>query len=192
LVKFTATNIGKYIPLPNAFNVRNSIELNDDIKKTDLDDKLRFISFDIQNMYTNISVEELLDNTDAQFRQNNIDIHTRYEIVWCCDAVLKQNYFLKGNTLYMQNDDLAMGSPTSSLFSKIYLQSLEYSKIVDILTRHHIIGYLRYINDILMMFQSEKMDIHKVLEDCNNINSKLKFTIEEKDSSINLLDLSIT
>jgi hypothetical protein len=94
----------------------------------------------------------------------------------------------------MQTDGLAMGSPASSVFSEIrvYLQSLEHLKIVDILNRHHIIGYFRYVDDILMMFQSWKTDIHKVLEDFNSINSKLKFKIEEeKDSISNFLYLSI-
>jgi hypothetical protein len=65
LAKFISTNIGKYIPLPNASNVRNSTDFISDIKNTDPNDKLRFVSFDIQNMYANIRVEDILDSTDT-------------------------------------------------------------------------------------------------------------------------------
>jgi hypothetical protein len=57
LAKFIATNIGKCIPMRNAVNVTNCVDLIGDIKKADPDDKLRFVSFDIQNMCTNIRVE---------------------------------------------------------------------------------------------------------------------------------------
>ncbi|GFG29563.1 hypothetical protein Cfor_05813 [Coptotermes formosanus] len=131
LAKFIATNIGKYVPLPNAFNVRNSIDLISDIKKINPDENLRFVSFDIQNMYTNIPIEDLIDSIDKELKQNNTDTCTRLEIVRSCEVVLKRNYFQYDNTLYMQADGLAMGCPTSSVFSEIYLQRLEHLKIVD-------------------------------------------------------------
>jgi hypothetical protein len=56
LAKFIAPNIGKYVPLSNAFDVRNSTDLIGDIKKTDPDETLRFVPFDIQIMYKNIRV----------------------------------------------------------------------------------------------------------------------------------------
>jgi hypothetical protein len=87
LTKFIATNIGKYIPVPNASNVRNSTDFISDIKNTDPSDTLRFVSFDIQNMYTNIRVEDILDSTDTQLKQNNIDVNTGHETVRCCDVV---------------------------------------------------------------------------------------------------------
>jgi hypothetical protein len=43
-----------------------------------------------------------------------------------------------------------MGAPTSSLFSEIYLQHLETTLIVDILLQYHIVGYFRYVDDILI------------------------------------------
>jgi hypothetical protein len=50
-------------------------------KDYDPDDKLRLVSFDIQDMSTNIRVEGLPDGTDTQLQENFIGICTRYEIV---------------------------------------------------------------------------------------------------------------
>jgi hypothetical protein len=40
-------------------------------------------------------------------------------------ALIEQNYFQYQDTPYVQTVGLAMGAPTSSIFSEIYLQWLE-------------------------------------------------------------------
>ena len=85
-----------------------------------------------------------------------------------------------------------MGAPTSSVFSKIYLQFLEKTKIFNILIKNQVIGYFWYVDDILIVYNGKNTDIHKVLELFNNVSRTLSFTIEEeKDNSINFLDISI-
>jgi hypothetical protein len=44
-----------------------------------------------------------------------------------------------------------MGSPTSSLFSEIYMQYLEHAVLFEILLQQHIIGYFMYVDDILLV-----------------------------------------
>jgi len=50
---------------------------------------------------------------------------------------------------YKKEEGLAMGAPTSSTFSEIYLQYIKNTKIFDILAKHHIIRYFQYVEDIL-------------------------------------------
>ena len=38
-------------------------------------------------------------------------------------------------------------APTSSLFSEIYLKYLVNAKVFDILVKHRLFGYFRYIDD---------------------------------------------
>jgi hypothetical protein len=52
---------------------------------------------------------------------------------------------------FAQNNGLAMGAPTSSIFSEIYLQLLENQKIYQLLNKHNIKGYFRYVDDILIV-----------------------------------------
>ena len=85
-----------------------------------------------------------------------------------------------------------MGTPTSSLFSEMYLQYLEDTKLLAILTRHHILGYFRYVDDILIVYDSSGTGIHTVLDQFNETTPTLIFTMEmEKENSINFLDVSI-
>lgn len=86
-----------------------------------------------------------------------------------------------------------MGAPTSCIFSEIYLQFLENTKIYDFLIKHRIIGYFRYVDDILIVYKDKITDIHKMLDLLfNDVPPTLSFTIEEaENNSINFLDIYI-
>jgi hypothetical protein len=46
---------------------------------------------------------------------------------------------------------LAMGAPASAIIAETYLQSLEHNQVYNSLTNHKIIGYFRYVDDILII-----------------------------------------
>ena len=86
-----------------------------------------------------------------------------------------------------------MGATTSSIFSEIYLQHIENTKIIDILLKHHINGHFRYVGDILLVQKKDTTNIYDVLNMFNNIMPTMKFTIEEeKENKINFLDITIS
>jgi hypothetical protein len=62
---------------------------------------------------------------------------------------------------------LAMGAPSSPTFSEIYLQYIQHSTIYEILLKHDILGYFRYIDDILIVYNTKKTDITEVLNSFN-------------------------
>jgi hypothetical protein len=73
-----------------------------------------------------------------------------------------------------------MGAPTSSIFSKIYLQHIKNSKIVDILLELHIIRYFHYVHDNLIVYKNNTTNI-----------MPMKFTMEvEKDNKIKFLSIT--
>jgi hypothetical protein len=83
-----------------------------------------------------------------------------------------------------------MAAPTSTIFSELYLQSLENSTIYSLLLNHDIVGYFRYVNDILIVYDEGKTSIDTLLECFNNISPKLKFSIEkEVEQKINFFYL---
>jgi len=65
--------------------------------------------------------------------QNDIKEQLKYEIMKITHILIKQNYFQFQDTLYIQEEGLAMGAPTSSIFSEIYLQHIENTKITDVI-----------------------------------------------------------
>jgi hypothetical protein len=86
-----------------------------------------------------------------------------------------------------------MGSLASSILSETYLQFLEHTKLTDILIKHQILGYFRYVDDILIVFNNLSTDIKKGLNEFNIASAPLSFTMEKaKDKHINFLDISIS
>ena len=102
-----------------------------------------------------------------------------------------QNYFKFHTSYYLLEHGLAMGTPTCSLFSKLYLQYLESTTIPDILTHHKIIAYFRYVDVILILYSEVTTNIQEVLNQFD-ISSTLTFTLKtQTDNNINFLDISV-
>jgi hypothetical protein len=107
-------------------------------------------------------------------------------------TILEQNYFKFQNQCYIQKTGLAMGAPTSAILSEIYLQHVEHTKIINILTQNNILGYFRYIDDILISYNCVYTDIYKVFNPFNTLIPTIKFTMErETDIKINFLNITI-
>jgi hypothetical protein len=68
--------------------------------------------------------------------------------------IIKENYFQFQNTIYIKGG-LAMGAPTSSIFSEIYLQYIDNTIISDNLLKSHIVIYFRYLDDILLLYNKD-------------------------------------
>jgi hypothetical protein len=70
---------------------------------------------------------------------------------------------------------------------------LENTVVYDTLKNSNIEGYLRYVNDILLVYNEELTDIKDVLNSLNSIAPSLNFTVEmEQDNKLNFLDLTIS
>jgi hypothetical protein len=153
---------------------------------------LKLVSFDIENMYSNIPTDELVKIIEELCIEQALDGKTTNELIKISHTILEQNYFEFQNRCYVQNKGLAMGAPTSAVLSEIYLQNLEYTKIVKILTDNNILAYFRYVDDILIVYDDDSTDIHKIYKAVNSLAPTIKFTMEtENDNKINFLDITI-
>jgi hypothetical protein len=62
-----------------------------------------------------------------------------------------------------------MGAPTSSILSEVYLQYMENITIYDLLIKHKVEGYFRYVDDILVTCKEDNTNIYRMLDDLNNL-----------------------
>ena len=67
-----------------------------------------------------------------------------------------------------------MGSPLSGLIAEIFLQHYEDTKIKHLLDTKNIAFYIWYVDDILIIFDTTKIDTHTINAYINNINKNLK------------------
>jgi hypothetical protein len=95
--------------------------------------RLKLASFDITNMYTNILTNELLDIIDKLCQNNYVDESIKQNLIMLTRTVIDQNYFQFLETTYIKSNGLAMGAPTSSILSEVYLEYFENYKIDNLL-----------------------------------------------------------
>jgi hypothetical protein len=74
----------------------------------------------------------------------------------------------------------------------MFLQHIKHSHLIHLTHKHKIINYYRYVDAILLIFDSNHTCIQKILDDFNSVHPKLQFTAEtEKDRTLNYLDIAI-
>ena len=188
-----AGKLTSYIPLPFAYNVTNTVQLMNDLTDIPYEHNIKFASLDINSMYSNIPTKDLMTTLRKLCEVNNIDDRTTQDIMTIAQTLVGQNYFLFWDTIYVQNEGLAMGAPTSTILSEVYLQQMENTTIYELLIKHKVESYFRYVDDILVMYRDDKTNIHRVLGGFNNLVPSMKFTLEkEQNNKINVLDITIT
>jgi len=66
-------------------------------------------------------------------------------------------------TTVIQKEGLAMGAPTSSILSEIFLQHVQYTLLPQLTSKQKFINYFQYVDDILLIYDSTKL--HKFNSD---------------------------
>jgi hypothetical protein len=106
-------------------------------------------------------------------------------------VILNQNYFQYKDKYFKPTKGITMGSPISSTLTEIYLQFFEEPTI-----RHWMengeVYYRRYGDDIIILFDQNKINKELISNYMNNIHKCLEFKLtEEENDNIMYLDLSI-
>jgi hypothetical protein len=86
-----------------------------------------------------------------------------------------------------------MGSPISGTIAEIFLQHLKNTHIKHLLDTNHILFYARYVDDILVIYNSTLTNLNLIAHYSNTIHNNMRLIpTTETDHSISFLDLQIT
>ena len=143
-------------------------------------------------MYSNIPTDELESIIYVLCKQQDIEDTLMREIMTIAKTILTQNYYGFNGKTYLQTKGLAMGAPISSILSEMYLQYLENTKVLSILTKPGTERYFRYVDDILLIYNRNHIDIREILISSNSFTPSLNFTLEQEiDNKLNFLDITL-
>jgi hypothetical protein len=85
-----------------------------------------------------------------------------------------------------------MRAPSFSIISEIFLQSMEQNHLPTIAKKHNLTNYFRYVDDILIVYDTQQTDLTSLLADFISLHPKLLFTKEnEQNNQLNYLDITI-
>jgi len=140
------------------------------------------------DLYVNIHIAETIHITTTQLLKHN-DPETTTQICTLLGVILQQNYFIFQEQIYQPDKGIAMGSPISDTIAEVFLQHLEHIYIIE---TKRILFYTRYIDDILIIYDTESTNHDYLTQYTNTMHTNLQFNPTlESNGYINFLDLTI-
>jgi hypothetical protein len=86
------------------------------------------------------------------------------------EVILHNIYFIHDNKYYTNKKGVAMGSPLSGTMAEVFLQHYEELYVKHLLEEQTITYYARYIDDILIVFDSSKITTREIQKQTENIH----------------------
>lgn len=174
--------------------VKNSAHFVDILRSTTVDPEDRFVSFDVESLYTNVPLEESLEIIKKTLR-DDVLLHERTELplegimdlLECC---LRNSYFQVKDKFYAQEDGLPMGSSLSPVVANIYMEWFENEAIRTAPIKPKL--WLRYVDDTFIIWKENDKALEQFLEHINRIRQPIKFTMEkERNNRLPFLDVLV-
>lgn len=165
--------------LPRFENIlTNTFQLSKALTRLKMTPDCILITGDVSALYPNIDLNilrDILHDLDPDL----------YELV---DFIISNNYVQYGSDIYLQIEGIATGTNCAVSLANIYLGVL-----LDVHFKNHpdILYYGRYIDDLIIIWTSDKTSFHTFADRLNNIESKLKINWDISDHSAMFLDLDI-
>ncbi|XP_023227917.1 uncharacterized protein LOC111628374 [Centruroides sculpturatus] len=104
----------------------------------------------------------------------------------------EHNYFLFNKNIYLQKQGVPMGSPLSAVLAELIMREIERRIFNSPLTIKYPALYLRYVDDILIVWEDTEEEFIKFVQQLSSIYPTISFTWErENEDAIAFLDLFI-
>ena len=164
--------------VPNDNSCKDTFSFVFQIKNANLSKKF-LVFYDVTSLFTNIPLQETIDIAiNLIFNHNpNLNI-TKKELKKLFLFATSQTYFLFNSKFDNQIYGIAMGSPLAPVLANIFMNFYK-SKWLNEYNLKKPKFYLRYINDILAVFDNEQNSLN-FLNLLNNRHPNIEFTIEKE------------
>ena len=149
------------------------------------------VTIDVSSLYTNIPHNEGLHalREKLDLRQNK-SVSTKV-LVTLMTLILTLNNFIFNGINYLQIKGCAMVTNSLPSFANIFLGKFEEQLIYAIIQNLHKM-YLRYIDDIFMIWTLTKEQFHTFINELNNKHPSIKFgDYKISDTEVNFLDTKV-
>lgn len=149
------------------------------------------VTLDVKSLYTSIPHTLGLEAVRQAILVSEYTSEQQDFIMMLLDFVLSNNYFLFEDRYYLQTAGTAMGANVAPSFAIIFMNFLEESSIYPspLFTAAKL--YLRFIDDIFMVWKGSEESLSLFMSYLNSISPTISFTSEYSSASINFLDVKI-
>jgi hypothetical protein len=139
-------------------------------------------------MFTNICGNKVIDLIENNRMGNYEDKGQLVKVIKEC---LQQSYFRFNDKFYIQERGLPMGSPLSPILAEIFMNNFENKLILKTKYKKNIKLWVRYVDDILIIWEGDVTEVETFVREINNIDHNIQFKEEIGGKTLNYLDLNI-
>jgi len=192
VAKYINKKLQQLLNLPNAYSIKNSLEISEELKNIRIKENNRMLTIDIKELYVNLPVNGVLKTTRHWLHKNNNSETTITQMLNVIETILQQNYFQYKDGFFQPKKGIAMGSPISGTVAEMYIQYVEAIHIKQWWETGEICYYKRYVDDILIIYNNHKIKNSTIKQRINTIDKNLEFKMTpENSNTINFLDLTL-
>ena len=188
-------NISKFIDFylkPHAIThpsyIKDTNDFLNKLKKIDISPDDLIATLDVDNMYTNIDIEDGIRAIKEKlgFEHNN---KRTLAIIALLELSLKNNDFIFNNDIFLQTCGTAMGKDYAPNYSNIFMAKWEMSALEKCVLKPKL--FLRYLDDIFIIWPHGREAFQIFFETINTHHPSIKLKYTISNSSINFLDTTI-
>ena len=153
-------------------------------------DNCYLITMDVKSLYTNIPHNEGINSVKTFMERHQIPIPTVKIVTTLLTLILTLNNFVFNGIHYLQKLGCAMGTKCAPNYANIFMGDFEEKYIYPFI-EHYSSLYLRYIDDIFIIWKGTKGEFEKFIKDLNSKHATIKFEYEISKKEINFLDTTV-
>ena len=171
--------------------VKDTTDFLNKINSTEITNRCTLVTMDVKSLYTNIPHEEGVQALQSFLRRHSEYSHAEIDdLATLAEFILKHNYFKFDGDFFLQSKGTAMGTKMAPAYANIFMAELEE----DFLSKSHLQPslYLRYIDDIFMIWPHDIDDLKSFHERFDSHNGSIKFTMESSCEKVHFLDVTVT
>jgi hypothetical protein len=163
-------------------------------KKTPPSSKYMLVSFDVENLFTNVPALEAVNVAKKYLENTGAEATIISGFVSLLKVCIDQNYFKFNGEYYQQLDGLAMGSPLSPLLAELFMDYFEEKLFSDnSVNTKNIYCWFRYVDDVFAIWTGTDRQLDNFLTTLNTQCKGIQFTCEkEKEGKLNFLDVTVS
>ena len=117
------------------YTIKDTKYFIEKIKKEHIPNDHLLVSFDVKSLFTNVPLDQTIEIIlNIVYKKNEISTDmTKSEMKELLNLCTKSVHFTFDGNIYVQNDGVAMGSPSGPVLANIFLVELERSVILTLM-----------------------------------------------------------
>ena len=143
------------------------------------------VSLDVRSLYTNTPHKEGIEAVKQKLKKSKASISIKV-ILTFLKLILTLNNFVFNGMNYLQKKGCSMGTKCAPSYENIFVGWFEEKFIFPLLTNLSDF-YLRFIDDIFLIWNGTKSEFDNFLKKINECHPSIKFEYEMSKTEINFL-----